>query len=242
MTNKYKLVPIEPTEEMFKADLITAALWRDDVDKTFREVWTICYKAMLEAAPPADVEPVAIYQVALNGLWFDTTIDDYVKNKGIKRTVYAQPPADVKPVADSWVSYTGAWQDSQVLEEGVETGNPVFIAGISHSAWGHVIQCHGNDEQEATELRDLVFNALSTQPPADKDAERIEQLEDCLDKIRSWCKAYPTTIFTEPNWDEVQEKLGKNLLCQVSGSNMRHVTTGIQKIIDATMGEAMGEV
>jgi hypothetical protein len=64
--------------------------------------------------------------------------------------------------------------------------------------------------------------------------ERIGELEDCLNQIRSWCKAYPLGVFTEPNWKEVNEKLGSTLLTQVSGSNMRHVVTGIQNIINAT--------
>lgn len=69
-------------------------------------------------------------------------------------------------------------------------------------------------------------------PPAQDQSERIEALEDCLHKIQNWCKAYPLTIFTEPDWKEVKEKLGDTLLTQVSGSNMRHVVTGIQAIID----------
>jgi len=53
-----------------------------------------------------------------------------------------------------------------------------------------------------------------------KDAERIEKLEDGLNEIRNWCKAYPITA-------------------QISGSNMRHVLKGIQKIIDEAIDKAM---
>lgn len=61
---------------------------------------------------------------------------------------------------------------------------------------------------------------------------RIDELEDALLQIKSWCEAYPIDIFPEPNWNEVRDKLGSSLLSQVSASNMRHVVTGIQRIID----------
>lgn len=62
-----------------------------------------------------------------------------------------------------------------------------------------------------------------------------DQLEAAFSQITSWCKAYPIEVFTEPDWEEVKEKLGSTLLTRVSGSNMRHVVTGIQKIIDAAL-------
>lgn len=48
------------------------------------------HKAKLEASPPVEVEPV--YEVAINGAWNDTTLAEYVKHIGIKRTVYTSPP------------------------------------------------------------------------------------------------------------------------------------------------------
>ena len=61
--------------------------------------------------------------------------------------------------------------------------------------------------------------------------QKLEGLEDALNQVNNWCKAYPIEVFTEPDWDEVKEKLGSTLLTQVSGSNMRHITNGITKII-----------
>jgi hypothetical protein len=61
-----------------------------------------------------------------------------------------------------------------------------------------------------------------------------ERLTDMLDQIKHWCMAYPITVFIEPDWKAVHETLeeaGLNLAA-VSGSNMRHVVTGIQRIID----------
>jgi len=67
---------------------------------------------------------------------------------------------------------------------------------------------------------------------------RASQLEDelelangKLDKINGWCKAYPISVFTEPDWNDVQSKLGNVLLTQVSASNMRHVVNGVSGII-----------
>lgn len=57
---------------------------------------------------------------------------------------------------DSWVNLTGAWQDSDVSYNGV-----VYTAGISAPHWGHMIEVHGNTEEEAIELRDVIFELLS---------------------------------------------------------------------------------
>jgi len=61
----------------------------------------------------------------------------------------------------------------------------------------------------------------------------IQQLEDKLYKIDSWCKAYPLDIFPEPNFKKAHKILKENgmTLDAISASNMRHVLKGIQKII-----------
>lgn len=63
--------------------------------------------------------------------------------------------------------------------------------------------------------------------------EREEELESTLERIKSWCEAYPVAIFVEPDWAKVQALLGSTLLTQVSASNMRHVVAGIKRIIDS---------
>lgn len=65
-----------------------------------------------------------------------------------------------------------------------------------------------------------------------KCEDEIEALQDKLHQIQSWCQAYPLAVFPEPDWTAVKEKLGSRLLTEVSGSNMRHVVEGIQRIID----------
>ena len=64
--------------------------------------------------------------------------------------------------------------------------------------------------------------------------EEIERLQDTLDKIQSWCLAYPLDIFPEPDFSKCHRLLdaGGQRLDNVSASNMRHVLKGIQEIID----------
>jgi len=62
--------------------------------------------------------------------------------------------------------------------------------------------------------------------------ERIDDLEETMQKIQQWCDAYPANRFIEPDWEEVKKLLGSSLLTQVSASNMRHVVDGISKLID----------
>ena len=64
------------------------------------------------------------------------------------------------------------------------------------------------------------------------DQDRLEQLEN-------WCQAYPRSVFIEPTdeqWAQAHEVLkaaeGCPSLDAISGSNMRHVVEGIQKLIN----------
>jgi len=63
---------------------------------------------------------------------------------------------------------------------------------------------------------------------------RIDELEGVLQQIRTWCDAYPIAIFHEPDWVAVHEALKAHDLdlSAVSASNMRHVCTGVVKIIE----------
>lgn len=62
----------------------------------------------------------------------------------------------------------------------------------------------------------------------------IEPLEDKLDKIKAWCKAYPVTMFPKPDLKKAAKALKDNgmRLDDISASNMRHVLEGVQKIIE----------
>jgi len=65
-------------------------------------------------------------------------------------------------------------------------------------------------------------------------AKQIEELTDKMHKIKTWCEAYPITIFPEPDFKKAHEILKQNgmTLDAISASNMRHVLSGIKKIID----------
>lgn len=67
-----------------------------------------------------------------------------------------------------------------------------------------------------------------------EDYKDIESLEDKLDKIKAWCKAYPVTMFPEPDLKKAAKVLKDNgmRLDDISASNMRHVLKGIQNIIE----------
>ena len=64
----------------------------------------------------------------------------------------------------------------------------------------------------------------------------LDELEQKLEKIENWCKAYPLDMFPEPNMKYVREILqtySTVTIDEISASNMRHVLEGIQKIINS---------
>ena len=70
------------------------------------------------------------------------------------------------------------------------------------------------------------------------EAER-EKYEDLLHRIKSWAQAYPLSIFPEPDFKKAHEVLTANgmTLHAISASNMRHVITQVQKMVDDALGE-----
>lgn len=67
--------------------------------------------------------------------------------------------------------------------------------------------------------------------------DRADSLEEALQRIVQWADAYPLEVFPEPDWKRVNEvlKAAGLSLDQVSGSNMRHVVTGVGKIARAAL-------
>ncbi len=64
--------------------------------------------------------------------------------------------------------------------------------------------------------------------------EHIENLQERLQRIEQWCKAYPRDIFIEPmkkQWAAAAITLKNDPDCPsldaISGSNMRHVVEGL---------------
>jgi len=68
----------------------------------------------------------------------------------------------------------------------------------------------------------------------DAAIELLATLSEKIERIRSWCDAYPVSVFPEPDMTRVSEILKQHgiTLDSVSASNMRHVLSGIKKIID----------
>ena len=65
-------------------------------------------------------------------------------------------------------------------------------------------------------------------------AEALEEANGLLDKIESWAKAYPVSVFPEPDFAKAHKVLTENgmTLDAISASNMRHVLSQLQKMID----------
>jgi hypothetical protein len=54
-------------------------------------------QAFVDAVNARDSEPV--YQVAMNGTWFDTNLVGYIKHSGVKRTLFTSQPNDKAEIA-----------------------------------------------------------------------------------------------------------------------------------------------
>lgn len=70
--------------------------------------------------------------------------------------------------------------------------------------------------------------------------ERIDKLEDALQKIKNWADAYPLDIFPEPDFKKAHKILTAEgmTLDAISASAMRHVITGVKEIVEnALTGE-----
>jgi hypothetical protein len=66
-----------------------------------------------------------------------------------------------------------------------------------------------------------------------------ERMEAGLQAISAWTKAYPLSIFPEPDFKKVRELLaagGITLDC-VSASNMRHVINGVSQLVSDALKE-----
>ena len=65
-----------------------------------------------------------------------------------------------------------------------------------------------------------------------------EELHDKLTQIDNWCKAYPLSVFPEPDMKEVRMALEAAgiTIDSVSASIMRRLLNGIQEIISGSAG------
>ena len=92
--------------------------------------------------------------------------------------------------------------------------------GSTHFPVGHY--CH----KAAAELRRL--HEVNT------------ELVEVLQEINEWAKAYPITIFPEPDFNKAHKVLTENgmTLDAISASNMRHVLTQVEKMVSAAIAKA----
>ena len=69
-----------------------------------------------------------------------------------------------------------------------------------------------------------------------------EHYDDLFDNIKNWCEAYPIAVFPEPDFKKAHEVLKAHgmTLDAISASNMKHVITQVQKMIDAAI-QARGD-
>ena len=69
-------------------------------------------------------------------------------------------------------------------------------------------------------------------------AER-DRYREALERIDEWSKAYPLSVFPEPDFAKAHEllKAGGMGLDAISASNMRHVVEGVGKIARTALEE-----
>lgn len=66
---------------------------------------------------------------------------------------------------------------------------------------------------------------------------RTKKLEDALQRIDTWAKAYPLRAFPEPDFKRAAKvlKAGGLSLDAISASNMRHVINGVRNIVEQAL-------
>lgn len=89
----------------------------------------------------------------------------------------------------------------------------------------------GEKAMEFWNTRPLEDAAIARAEKAEARADRYEQ---ALHEIDTWAKAYPLDVFPEPDFKQVREVLSAAGIAidQVSASNMRHVITGVARIVE----------
>lgn len=72
--------------------------------------------------------------------------------------------------------------------------------------------------------------------------EENDRLRQALWQIADWAKAYPLSVFPEPDFAKAAELLsaGGITLDAISASNMRHAVEGVGKIAQAALDTADG--
>ena len=81
----------------------------------------------------------------------------------------------------------------------------------------------GKLQAQVEDLTDQVYDLVM----------KNERVRETLEQIQTWVRAYPVKVFPEPDFKEAHEALQSAGLSldEVSASNMRHVLSGVDRII-----------
>jgi hypothetical protein len=109
------------------------------------------------------------------------------------------------------------------------------LQGLSAQDKHIVISLKEENKAQAAEIEYLKRGNQTLENNFNMQAAEIERAEDIITRIKAWCEAYPLDIFPEPDFKEVKRALegSGQTLDSVSASNMRHVVSGIAKIISS---------
>jgi hypothetical protein len=91
-----------------------------------------------------------------------------------------------------------------------------------------------NLERAYTDLERRLRSAEARAEVAENDAEHKN---DALQKLSQWARAYPLSVFPEPDWTKAAKVLrdAGMTLDSISAANIRYVITKSQKIIDSAL-------
>lgn len=84
--------------------------------------------------------------------------------------------------------------------------------------------------------------AVANHPEAQRELQvlrdELERANDALDSIAKWTEAYPVEMFPEPDMARATKALADAgiEIGAVSGKAMRHVVSGVARIISSTRG------
>jgi len=99
---------------------------------------------------------------------------------------------------------------------------------------GDTTQIHAKGKVASQMLEDLA-SAVDMKNKNKELQSRVDVLENCLHQIKNWCKAYPLDIAPEPDLIADRKLLGDGEFSCLNISAMRHVTNGIQEIINGCL-------
>lgn len=104
------------------------------------------------------------------------------------------------------------------------------------------VASHGVENHRSGEVSFVFYNEHLMNFAKLVAAKEREHYDELFEQIKGWCEAYPIAVFPEPDFGKAHKVLKENgmTLGAISASNMKHVITQVQKMIDAAI-RARGE-